>query len=135
MTGDWKSAKSKADAFVAQLNLTEKVAIATGSLGAPCIGNIEPIDRIGFPGLCYSDGPAAVNRADLVSIFASGISAAASWDRDLIYQRGFAMGNEFRDKGVHVALKYISSFFASRSWLTKIQSCCRSPGTASSWRP
>jgi len=50
------------------------------------------------------DGPTALNRVDLVSIFPSGITAAASWDKDLIYGRANALGNEFRDKGVHVLL-------------------------------
>jgi beta-glucosidase len=95
----------KANAFIAQLNLTEKAGMVTGSAaGGSCIGNIAAIQRLNFSGLCLSDGPTAVNRADLVSIFPAGITTAASWDRELMYERGFALGSEFRDKGTHVGL-------------------------------
>ncbi|KAH8812633.1 beta-glucosidase [Xylogone sp. PMI_703] len=101
---NWATAQQKADAFLAKLNLTEKVGITTGTGNGPCIGNIAPIERIGFAGLCMSDGPAAVNRQDLVSIFPAGLTAAASWDRDLMYQRGTYLGAEFKAKGSHIGL-------------------------------
>lgn len=100
----------KANAFIARLNLTEKANMVTGGDG-PCIGNIVPIDRLGFSGICMADGPTAYNRADLVSVFPAGLTAAASWDKDLIYQRALALGSEFRDKGSHVGLAYDSSSF------------------------
>ena len=56
-----------------------------------------------FRGLCHQDGPTAFRLASLASLFPSGINVAASWDRNLAYQRGFELGQEFRDKGVHVA--------------------------------
>ena len=42
--------------------------------------------------------------ADFVSVFPAGINAAATFDENLIYRRGVAMGEEFRGKGVNVAL-------------------------------
>ncbi|KAH7417835.1 beta-glucosidase [Cadophora sp. MPI-SDFR-AT-0126] len=96
-------AREKANAFIAQLNLTEKVALVTGA-GGNCIGNIAPIPRLNFSGLCLADGPSGVNRNDLVSVFPAGLTAAASWDKALVYQRGFALGSEFKGKGVHVGL-------------------------------
>jgi beta-glucosidase len=84
--------------------------MVTGDNG-PCIGNIAPIERLGFSGICMSDGPTAFNRADLVSIFPAGLTAAASWDRDLIYQRALALGSEFKAKGSHVGLGYDSHPF------------------------
>ncbi|KAJ4418489.1 hypothetical protein N0V82_005569 [Gnomoniopsis sp. IMI 355080] len=103
----WDVASSKADAFLAQLNSTEKLGIVTGSeLNGEfaCIGNTVAIPRLNFSGLCISDGPTAVNRADLVSIFPAGLTAAATWDKSLMYQRGLALGAEYRGKGVHVAV-------------------------------
>lgn len=41
---------------------------------------------------------------DLVSGFPPGITAAATFNRDLIQQRGVAIGEEFRTKGAHVFL-------------------------------
>jgi beta-glucosidase len=100
----WAAAAVRANAFVAKLNLTEKADMVTGSSEGACIGNIAAIERLGFQGLCLADGPTAVNRADLVSIFPAGVSTAASWDRVLMYKRGYALGSEFKDKGVHVGL-------------------------------
>ncbi|TVY80751.1 putative beta-glucosidase G [Lachnellula suecica] len=98
-------AVKKANEFVAKLNLTEKAMMVTGDpTSGNCTGNLAPIERVGFSGMCVSDGPAAVNPGDLVSIFPAGITAAATWDRDLMYQRAFALGSEFKGKGVNIAL-------------------------------
>lgn len=79
--------------------------MVTGSFQAgSCIGNIAGVERLGFKGLCMQDGPVGVGRADLASLFPAGLSAAATWDRGLIYQRGLAMAEEFKAKGAHVML-------------------------------
>ncbi|KAH7276218.1 hypothetical protein MRS44_005609 [Fusarium solani] len=70
----------------------------------PCVGAVGGIERLGFDGLCFSDGPAGYSRSDGASVFASGITVAATWDRDLMYKRGVALGEEFRAKGAHVHL-------------------------------
>ena len=101
--GGWETALAKANDFVAQLNLTEKVYMVTGADGA-CVGTISPIPRLNFSGLCLQDGPAAIRQADLASAFPAGLTAAATWDKALIYQRGVAMAEEFRGKGSHIAL-------------------------------
>jgi beta-glucosidase len=49
--------------------------------------------------MCLQDAGNGVRATDLVNAYASGIHAGASWDKQLTYQRGFAMGNEFRIKG------------------------------------
>jgi beta-glucosidase len=102
---DWDAALAKAEAFVAQLDTPEKVNLVTGGADVgPCTGNIGPVERLGFRGLCMADGPAGVNRADLVSVFPAGLATAATWDLDLVYQRGQAIGAEYKGKGVHVML-------------------------------
>lgn len=65
---------------------------------------VAAIPRLGFTGLCTQDGPTALNRADLVSVFPAGLTAAASWDEDLIYARAHALASEFREKGVQILL-------------------------------
>ncbi|PSN67071.1 beta-glucosidase, partial [Corynespora cassiicola Philippines] len=101
----WDAALSRATALVAQLNITEKINMATGGFEhGSCIGNIASVERLGFRGLCMQDGPSGVGRADLVSVFPAGLTVAATWDRDLIYQRGLAIGAEFREKGANVML-------------------------------
>ncbi|KAF7677231.1 hypothetical protein GT037_005443 [Alternaria burnsii] len=100
----WTEAAVKATHFVSQLNTTEKIDLVTGSYGSspalPCVGMLVAIERLNYTGLCLSDGPAGLSRSDGVSVFASGITVAATWDRRLMYERGLAIGQEFRAKGL-----------------------------------
>lgn len=77
--------------------------MVTGADG-PCVGNILPIHRLGFPGLCLQDGPLAIRQATNSSVFPAGLSAAATWDNDLIEARGAAIATEFKEKGAHIML-------------------------------
>ncbi|TFK45955.1 putative beta-glucosidase G [Heliocybe sulcata] len=118
--GGWQSALAKADAFLSQLTLDEKAQMVTGTPG-PCEGNIAPIPRLGFNGLCLQDGPLGARQADFVSVFPAGVTAAASWDRDLIYQRGAETAEELKAKGAHVLLGPVSeplgrSPYGGRNW-------------------
>lgn len=93
--------------FASQLTPNEKIGIVSGGYSQPglaCVGAIGPVSRLEFPGICFSDGPAGYSRSDGVSVFASGITVAASWDRDLMYRRAVSIGEEFRAKGAHVHL-------------------------------
>ncbi|RAL58728.1 hypothetical protein DID88_003034 [Monilinia fructigena] len=109
---NWTHAKTLAQAFISQLNLTEKSNLLTGTRytfavdGTPinCVGNIGSIPRFNFSGICLNDGPAAVAKQDLISVFPSGITLAATWDRELVWKGSRALGEEFRAKGSHVAL-------------------------------
>lgn len=38
--------------------------------------------------------------SDHNTAFPAGITAGATWDKDLLYRRGVAIGEEFRGKGV-----------------------------------
>ncbi|KAI1080591.1 beta-glucosidase-related glycosidase [Whalleya microplaca] len=118
--GGWEAALAKAKAFVAELTIDEKADMVTGQPG-PCVGNIIDIPRLGFPGLCLQDGPLAIRVADFASVFGAGVSAASTWDRDILYERGFAMGQEFRGKGAQVALGPVAgplgrSAYSGRNW-------------------
>ncbi|KAJ7274090.1 glycoside hydrolase family 3 protein [Mycena rebaudengoi] len=114
---DWEAAYAKAQKALAQLTLTDKVNIAT----ARCIGNtIASIPSISFPGFCLVNSPLGVRLATNVSAFPAAINAAATFNRDLIRQRGVAMGAEFRGKGVNVALGPMMNLMrapaAGRNW-------------------
>eukprot|EP01113_Clastostelium_recurvatum_P039596 TRINITY_DN605_c0_g1_i2.p1 TRINITY_DN605_c0_g1~~TRINITY_DN605_c0_g1_i2.p1 ORF type:complete len:754 (-),score=134.82 TRINITY_DN605_c0_g1_i2:86-2347(-) len=103
----WDEAYAKATSFVGQLTLDEKVSITTGLGwgGGLCVGNINPIPRLNFPGLCLQDSPTGVRFADLASAFPASINAAQTWDKTLLYNRGVAMCEEYRGKGVNIALQ------------------------------
>jgi len=105
-TGDWAEAYAKAQAFVSQLTLIEKVNLTTGTgwQSDNCVGNVGEIPRLGFKALCMQDSPLGVRFADFVSAFPAGGSVAASWDRGEFYKRGYEMGSEHRAKGVDVQL-------------------------------
>ncbi|KAI9640088.1 hypothetical protein NHQ30_011490 [Ciborinia camelliae] len=116
----WEAALVKANAFINNLTLEEKVVLLTGANG-PCIGNIAPIPRVGFKGLCLQDGPLSLRQADYVTVFPAGLTTAASWDRSLMNTRGEYLGAEFRDKGAHVFLGPVAgplgrSAMAGRNW-------------------
>lgn len=118
--GGWEEALAKAKDFVAQLTLEEKADMVTGQPG-PCVGNIVAIPRLGFQGLCLQDGPLAIRVADYASVFSAGVSAASTWDKQILYERGLAMGEEFKAKGSHVALSPVAgplgrSAYSGRNW-------------------
>ena len=100
--------------------MEEKVRLVTGTAG-PCVGNIGPVYRLGFNGLCLQDGPLAIREADYASVFPAGLTTAASWDRDLAHVRGQDMADEFVGKGAHVALGPVAgplgrSGYGGRNW-------------------
>ncbi|NJD21058.1 MAG: T9SS type A sorting domain-containing protein [Melioribacter sp.] len=59
--------------------------------------------RLNIPGFVMSDGPHGV-RNGLATSFPVGIGLAATWDVDLVYRVGEAMGKEFHAKGIHQML-------------------------------
>ncbi|TIA90228.1 hypothetical protein E3P81_02560 [Wallemia ichthyophaga] len=103
--GDWASATGKARDLVYSLSIEERVNLTTGVgwSNGPCVGNIAPIRDV-FPGICLQDGPLGVREVDGASAFPAGINVAATFDKNLARARGHAMGVEFKEKGVHVAL-------------------------------
>lgn len=78
--------------------------MVTGSLGIECDGQILGIERMNFSGLCLHDGPVAIRTEVLATVFPAGVTAASTWDRGLIYARGYALGQEFKGKGAHIML-------------------------------
>lgn len=69
-----------------------------------CVGNVGTVPRLGLNSYCMQDSPVGIRFADWVSVFPSGQTTAATFDRGLMYQRGLAIGQENRAKGVTVIL-------------------------------
>ncbi|KAL2830337.1 putative beta-glucosidase E [Aspergillus cavernicola] len=102
----WADSYKKASALVEQMTLIEKVNITTGTgwqMGM-CVGNTGPAELVRFPSLCLQDGPLGIRFADHISAPPAGITTGATWNRDLMRQRGVAIGLEARLKGVNVIL-------------------------------
>ncbi|TVY47638.1 Beta-glucosidase [Lachnellula occidentalis] len=104
--GEWSDAYAKAKDFVGQLTLLEKVNLTTGTgwEGEQCVGQAGSIPRLGLRSLCMQDSPVGLRDTDYNSVFSSGQSVAATFDRQLFYARGYAMGAEHKAKGVTVQL-------------------------------
>ncbi|KAH8701062.1 glycosyl hydrolase family 3 N terminal domain-containing protein [Talaromyces proteolyticus] len=112
----WLQSRAQAEKLCAKLNATEKASIVTGSMTGLCIEYIAPVESIGFGGLCLQDGPAAIRLADLASVFPAGVTVAATWDKDMMYERGSALAQEFKGKGAHVALGPVAGPLGRTPW-------------------
>ncbi|PCH06362.1 Glycoside hydrolase family 3 [Penicillium occitanis (nom. inval.)] len=112
----WLQCRAQAEKLCARLNITEKASIVTGSMTGLCIEYVAPVESIGFGGLCLQDGPAAIRLADLASVFPAGVTVAATWDREMMYERGTALAEEFKGKGAHVALGPVAGPLGRTPW-------------------
>ncbi|KAI0851605.1 glycoside hydrolase family 3 protein [Daldinia vernicosa] len=99
---DWSESYEKAIKLVSQMTLAEKVNLTAGT--GRCVGNTGSVPRLGFPELCLQDGPLGVRTTDNITAFPAGITTGATFNKDLIYERGVAIGEEFRGKGANFYL-------------------------------
>lgn len=76
-------------------------------------GTIKAIPRLGIPEILLADGPAGLRiepkrpndtKTYYATAFPVGTALASTWNKDLIYQVGEAMGEEVRDYGVDIFL-------------------------------
>ncbi|ORY98029.1 beta-glucosidase [Syncephalastrum racemosum] len=102
----WDSAYEKAEAIVSKMSLEQKVGLATGKGWEKtlCVGNTFEATDPDFPSLCLQDSPIGIRFGDNVTAGVSAITAAATFDKDLLYRRGAYMGVEARGKGVNTLL-------------------------------
>ncbi|KAJ5231784.1 CAZyme family GH3 [Penicillium citrinum] len=106
----WDDAYTKAQTALQKLSQNEKAGIVSGVTweGGPCVGNTYAASSINYPSLCLQDSPLGIRFANPVTAFPAGINVGATWDRDLLYARGAAMGAEAKGLGVHVQLGPVS---------------------------
>lgn len=102
-TTQWAAAYKRATALVAQMTLAEKANLTRGFTGK-CVGNTGSVARLGIAALCLADAPDGIRGQEFVSAFPAGIHVAATWDHDLMYRYGAALGDEYHAKGINVAL-------------------------------
>ncbi|KAK4061828.1 CAZyme family GH3 [Trichoderma harzianum] len=102
----WADSYKKAAEMVANMTLAEKVNITTGtgwSMGL-AVGNTAPALHVGFPALALQDGPLGIRFSDNITAFPAGVTVGATWNRELMYERGKAHALEARGKGINVLL-------------------------------
>ena len=113
--GTWTAAFAKAKSLVDKMTLDEKVNVVAGTADTTCEAATGSVPRLGIPSLCAFDGPTGLGSARNVSQFPAQITTAATWDMDLVSQRGAALAREFHDRGVTLMLGPVVSGPLGRS--------------------
>lgn len=93
--------KDRAAELVSQMTLEEKCDYIGGSKDG---FYIRPVERLGIPLIRMADGPQGVRNNTKSTLFACGVAAAASWNEDVVYEMGVALGQDSRARGVHILL-------------------------------
>lgn len=102
----------KIDEFLQQMTLKEKASLCSGKN----FWNLKSLERFGIPQLTMTDGPHGVRKqaasADQLQMvesvpatcFPTAAGLTASWDRELVFEVGQALGKESRRQEVAVLL-------------------------------
>lgn len=86
-------------ALISRMTLAEKAEILAGIDRFDSRAN----ERLGIPAFKMTDGPVGV-RWEKATAFPASVCMAATWDPDLIYQLGQALGKEAKARGRNVLL-------------------------------
>lgn len=99
-------------ALIAQMTLEEKASLCSGL----DFWHLKGIDRLGIPSIMVTDGPHGLRKQDTsadhlglmdsvpATCFPSAAGLASSWNRELIYEVGTALGEECQAEDVAVLL-------------------------------
>lgn len=102
----------KHEALINQMTLEEKVSLMSGEN----FWNTKAIERLNIPSIMLTDGPhglrkqagkadhLGLNKSIPATCFPTAAALANSWDRELIYKVGQALGKEARSEKVSVLL-------------------------------
>ncbi|KAI5452604.1 hypothetical protein NCC49_000764 [Naganishia albida] len=117
----WAKALAQAQATVAQMTLQEKVNMTKNAGNAGCSGNLFGVARLGVDPICFNDSPTGVAGSYKSSQFPAEITYGATWNRQLTYEGGVAMGKEFKATGVTNGLAVVAGGlgttpYGGRNW-------------------
>ncbi|WP_421802768.1 glycoside hydrolase family 3 C-terminal domain-containing protein [Flagellimonas sp.] len=123
---DRKSIEDRVKDLLSQMTMEEKIHLLKGSGLASAMGRVDPDEgipgvvgtivatpRLGIPVINLSDGPAGlrieptrdgIDRTFYCTAFPIATLLASTWNTDLVYQVGDAMGNEALEYGIDVVL-------------------------------
>jgi beta-glucosidase len=99
------------DAMVQQLTRIEKISLCSGRDA----WSTKPVERLSIPSICLSDGPHGLRKEKEADVFSKPVSIpstcfptasalGSSWNINLLYEVGVALGRECRASGVDVLL-------------------------------
>lgn len=92
--------EARVEQLIKQMSLEEKVQFLRGDGDFSSMGNA----RLNLPGISMADSPQGVRIEGYATVFPSPVAMAASWDTDLIYKVGAALGRELKAKGRDILL-------------------------------
>jgi beta-glucosidase len=103
--------RRRADDLLAQLTLEEKAALTIGH----DFWTTRAVERLGLPAIWLADGPHGVRKARSsadpgigtslpATCFPTASALASSWNLELVYEIGVALGREAQAQGVQVLL-------------------------------
>jgi beta-glucosidase len=92
--------EDRIDDLISRMTLEEKVMLLAGDTTSY---DSKPNERLGIPVLRMADGPVGI-RSDSATAFPASVCMAATWNTDLIYSLGQALGREAKAKGKNVLL-------------------------------
>lgn len=92
--------KDRAAALVSMMTLKEKLDYIGGINGM----QIRGIPRLKIPAIQMSDGPQGVRGEVASTLFPCGMALAATWNRQLAYKYGKALGLDARARGINIML-------------------------------
>jgi len=97
--------KARAAALVAQMTLDEKIDLISGKVDG---FRTYAIEHLGIPSIRMADGPQGVRNIDGKNIqstfYPCGISAAATWNREVVQEMGAGIGCAAKAHGVQIML-------------------------------
>lgn len=93
--------ESRVHDLLKALTFEEKVRLLAGTDDEMHIPGIE---RLHIPTLKFSDGPVGVRCWGLATAYPCGAMLASTWNPELAYKMGKALGKDSRARGVHVLL-------------------------------
>ena len=94
------SIESRVESLLSYMTLDEKISYIGGIDGM----YIREIPRLNLPRIKMSDGPVGVRTWGQTTAYPAGICNAATWDKELLFSLGQALGKDARARGVHILL-------------------------------
>lgn len=90
------------DSIVAQLSLEEKISLLTGASGM----TTAEIERLKIQAKQFADGPHGVRTKNEAksTLFPNLCCVGATWNKELVYQMGVALGDECIEQGIDLLL-------------------------------